>query len=91
MSRNTQALLAKILIILSMMAVVYSGFWLSIIWLFMGGISQMYGAEHWATVEFVEGITKVVCSGPALCLVGLAFTGLMRSFDKVGDWQRGRA
>lgn len=89
MSRKKTAEIARILIVMAMLALVITGACL-VSWLFFGGMVQMYQSSSWVTVEFIQGITRVIGSAPIAILFLLALSGLISLFDFVNDWARGR-
>ena len=88
MSRNTTALLAKIGIISVMIICAITGFYAEYIF-FFGGISQMYEAESWLSVEMIYGVTRMICAGPVGLLFVLLFSFLVQGFDLADEWRKG--
>lgn len=89
MSRNTLATIATIGIGAALALLVMSGAYATS-WLLFGGAVQAYEAHSWLTVEFLQGVTRVILSGPVILIsIGLFSAGL-KLVDHVGNWAKGR-
>ena len=88
MSRNTIANLTLTGILLTGIAAIVIAF-MTISWLFFGGIVQMHESALWSN-DFIFGAVRVICSGPAMLITGAFFVILSWASKITRDWKRGR-
>ena len=88
MSRNTIANLTLVGILLTGIAAIIIAF-MTISWLFFGGIIQMHESVLWSN-DFILGAVRVICSGPVMLVTGAFFFVLSWAAKITRDWKRGR-
>ncbi len=88
MSRNTIANLTLTGILLTGIAAIVIAF-MTISWLFFGGIVQMHESALWSN-DFILGAARVIFSGPAMLITGAFFVILSWASKITRDWKRGR-
>ena len=88
MSRNTIANLTLVGILLTGIAAIIIAF-MTISWLFFGGIIQMHESVLWSN-DFILGAVRVICSGPVMLITGAFFVILSWASKITRDWKRGR-
>ena len=88
MSRNTIANLTLTGILLTGIAAIVIAF-MTISWLFFGGIIQMHESALWSN-DFILGAVRVICSGPAMLITGAFFVILSWASKITRDWKGGR-
>ena len=88
MSRNTIANLTLVGILLTGIAAIIIAF-MTISWLFFGGIIQMHESALWSN-DFILGAVRVICSGPVMLITGAFFVILSWASKITRDWKRGR-
>ena len=88
MSRNTIANLTLTGILLTGIAAIIVAF-MTISWLFFGGIIAMHESAYWSN-DFILGAVRVICSGPVMLITGAFFVILSWASKITRDWKRGR-